>query len=75
MYVKRKIINMWPCGRKKSNIKKYPYCRPLNKINSKTPMTVKEIKKKYGSRKLKEMCKKKISKKDKKIYDLFRKKI
>ena len=54
------------CGRKKSNIKKYPYCRPLVRINKKTPMTVNEIKKKYGSNKLKSMCNKKNSKKNKK---------
>ena len=41
-------------------MKKYPYCRPLYRINSGTPMTVGEIKKKYGSKKLKEMCKEKI---------------
>ena len=41
-------------------MKKYPYCRPLHRINSGTPMTVGEIKKKYGSKKLKEMCKEKI---------------
>ena len=31
------------CGRKKSSSKNYPYCRPLKRINSKTPRTVKEL--------------------------------
>ena len=71
---KKKNNKYVPCGRKKSNIKKYPYCRPLIKVNSKTPMTVNEIKKKYGSKKLKEMCKKKNSKKDKKSMTYLEKK-
>ena len=40
-------------------MKKYPYCRPLHRINSGTPMTVGEIKK-IWFKKLKEMCKEKI---------------
>jgi len=49
-----------PCGRKSvKNSKLYPYCRPLHRINSKTPMTVGELKKKYGKDKIKKMCKKK----------------
>lgn len=64
-----------PCGRKKSSMKKYPYCRPLHRINSGTPMTVGEIKKKYGSKKLKEMCKKKNSKRDKKSMTYVKKTI
>jgi hypothetical protein len=51
-----KIVN---CGRKKTEEKNYPYCRPLYKINSKTPTTVKEIINKYGKEKLKELCNKK----------------
>jgi hypothetical protein len=31
------------CGRKKSSSKGYPYCRPLKRINSKTPRTVGEL--------------------------------
>lgn len=31
------------CGRKKSNSKKYPYCRPSKRINRNTPITVKEL--------------------------------
>ena len=60
MYVRKKVVNMFLADVKKSSMKKYPYCRPLYRINSGTPMTVGEIKKKYGSKKLKEMCKKKI---------------
>ena len=63
---KKKSGKYVPCGRKKSSMKKYPYCRPLHRINSGTPMTVGEIKKKYGSKKLKEMCKRKNSKREKK---------
>ena len=63
---KKKNNKYVPCGRKKSNIKNYPYCRPLVKVSRKTPQTVDEIKKKYGSKKLKDMCKKKNSKKNKK---------
>ena len=54
-------------------MKKYPYCRPLHRINKGTPMTVGEIKKKYGSKKLKSMCKKKNSKRDKKSMTYVKK--
>jgi hypothetical protein len=47
------------CGRSKSKIKDYPYCRPSVRVNSKTPMTVAELKEKYGKEKLENMCKKK----------------
>ena len=70
---KKKSGKYVPCGRKKSSIKKYPYCRPLHRINSGTPMTVGEIKKKYGSKKLKEMCKRKNSKRDKKSMTYVKK--
>ena len=42
---KKKDNKYVPCGRKKSDIKKYPYCRPLIKVTRKTPQTVGEIKK------------------------------
>jgi hypothetical protein len=47
------------CGRKKSSTKKYPYCRPLVRVNSSTPITVGELKKRYGKKKLDELCKRK----------------
>ena len=47
------------CGRKKASGKKYPYCRPLKRVNSRTPMTVGEMIKKHGKSKIKKMCKKK----------------
>ena len=72
---KKKSGKYVPCGRKKSSMKKYPYCRPLHRINSGTPMTVGEIKKKYGSKKLKEMCKRKNSKRDKKSMTYVKKTI
>lgn len=43
------------CGRKKSQKKNYPYCRPLKRVDKNTPKTVKEITK----AKLKKMCAKK----------------
>ena len=56
------------CGRKNASGKKYPYCRPLKRVNSKTPMTVSEMIKKHGKSKIKKMCKKKSKKKRKTIY-------
>lgn len=47
------------CGRAQSKISDYPYCRPSVRVNSLTPMTVSEIKKKYGKQKLVDLCKKK----------------
>ena len=41
--------------------KNKPYCRPKYRIDKNTPITVNEIKKKYGTKKIKEMCKKKKS--------------
>jgi hypothetical protein len=72
---KKKSGKYVPCGRKKGSMKKYPYCRPLHRINKGTPMTVGEIKKKYGSKKLKEMCKRKNSKRDKKSMTYVKKTI
>jgi len=57
---KKKGNSYVSCGRKKiEDSKKYPYCRPLYRINKGTPMTVSELIKKYGSKKIKEMCSKK----------------
>ena len=56
------------CGRKKASGKKYPYCRPLKRVNSRTPMTVGEMIKKHGKSKIKKMCKKKSKKRRKTIY-------
>lgn len=47
------------CGREKSKVSEYPYCRPSVRVNSATPMTVSELKKKHGDKKLQELCKKK----------------
>jgi len=41
-----KIIGYKKCGRKSSNKGKYPLCRPSKRINSKTPLTYKELDKK-----------------------------
>lgn len=43
------------CGRRKSSSRKYPYCRPSVRVNSKTPTTVKELSKS----KLRKLCKNK----------------
>ena len=57
---KKKGSSYAPCGRKKvEDSKKYPYCRPLHRINKGTPMTVSELIKKHGSKKIKQMCSKK----------------
>ena len=52
------------CGRSKSSRKNYPYCRPLNRISSKTPKTVREI----GFRELKSRCKRKRKSPYKKVF-------
>jgi hypothetical protein len=44
-----------PCGRSKSVRKKYPYCRPLRRVNSRTPVTVKEL----SLKKRKQLCRSK----------------
>ena len=51
-----------PCGRAQSKVKDYPYCRPSVRVTSATPMTVGELTKKYGKKKLDELCQKKRSK-------------
>ena len=43
------------CGRNKFSRSKFPYCRPLHKINSSTPKTVKEL----SLSQRKSLCKKK----------------
>lgn len=49
--------NYKPCGRNNASInaEKYPYCRPLKRVNRKTPKTVGELTKKQRN----QMCKKK----------------
>jgi hypothetical protein len=57
-----KIIGYQQCGRNSQKDPNYPLCRPLKKINSKTPLTVSEIDK----TKLNELIKEKRIIKDKK---------
>jgi predicted metalloprotease len=60
---KGKIISYEKCGR--DNIKektKYPLCRPLTRINSRTPLTVRELTKKQISRAKKSKARVKSSK-------------
>ena len=38
------------CGRRKSNIKNYPYCRPSVRVNQKTPVVATKLSKKEISR-------------------------
>lgn len=40
-----KLPKIVACGRSKSNRKKYPYCRPLIRVNKNTPKTAKELSK------------------------------
>lgn len=47
------------CGRKKSSMKNYPYCRPSVRVSDKTPKTVGELKKEKGQAGLDRICKKK----------------
>ena len=61
---KKKDGSYATCGRNKSSLKNYPYCRPFRRINSKTPMTVGEMVKKYGKKKIEAMCNKKNNKKN-----------
>lgn len=44
-----------PCGRQTMK-GKYPFCRPLKRVNKGTPMTVGEVLKKYGLAKIRERC-------------------
>jgi hypothetical protein len=52
------------CGRKSSSWKNYPYCRPLHRVNNKTPRTVREL----GNSKIKAMCRKKRKNPRKRIF-------
>lgn len=51
--------NFKPCGRKEATLeaKKYPYCRPLNKLKETEVVTAKEL----SPKEIKEMCAKKKS--------------
>lgn len=49
------------CGREKSSIKNYPYCRPSVRVSKSTPKTVSELKKEKGQTGIDKVCKKKQS--------------
>ena len=53
------------CGRTKASMKKYPYCRPSVRVNSKTPKTVREI---GGKSRMWELTMKKRKNPRKRIY-------
>jgi len=60
-----------PCGRKSSRVSKrkgferqYPYCRPLYKINSKSPVTARSLSK----NEIKRRCKSKAKNPSKRVY-------
>lgn len=53
------------CGRSKSSIKDYPYCRPLKRITKDTPKTAKEL----TPQEIKSRCKKKKKDPKKKILE------
>lgn len=48
-------ITYKPCGRGKGDQRKYPYCRPSERITKDTPVTAYEL----SSKKIKSMCAKK----------------
>jgi len=52
------------CGRSKSERKKYPYCRPSKKINSKTPKTAGSL----SRSKIKKMCRLKQKKPYRRVF-------
>ena len=52
-----------PCGRSKSSKRKYPYCRPTNRVSKKTPVLAQSIPKKERKR----LCKKKRKQPSKRI--------
>lgn len=52
-----------PCGRSKSNTRKYPYCRPSVRVNSKTPKTYKD----FSKAELKRRCSRKRRSPSKKV--------
>lgn len=49
-----KLPKIVKCGRKKSDKKNYPYCRPMYRIDSKSPKTVGELNKKQIKKKCEE---------------------
>ena len=61
-----------PCGRKRSRMSKrkrqYPYCRPLYKINSKSPITARSLSK----NEIKRRCKSKEKDPSKRVYPIKR---
>jgi hypothetical protein len=59
-----KLPNKVSCGRKKSTMKNYPYCRPSKRITSKTPKTSTELSKKE----IKSRCSRKKRSPRKRIY-------
>ena len=46
------------CGRQKMQ-GKYPFCRPFKRVDTYTPMTVGELIKKFGSKRIDKICKRK----------------
>ena len=61
-----KLPDIVPCGRKNlhTSSRKYPYCRPLHKISSRSPRTVKSL----TSHELSRRCRSKRKSPYKKVY-------
>ena len=57
------------CGRSKSSWKRYPYCRPLKRINSQTPKTVGKM----SRSKIKKLCSQKRKNPRKKVFSFGKK--
>jgi hypothetical protein len=56
--------NIVPCGRENSDKGKYPYCRPLNRVNPKSPKSVKELSPKERTK----LCKEKRKSPEKRVF-------
>lgn len=50
------VCTMKPCGRHTFSTRKYPKCRPAIRVSKETPITIDEIKQKFGPSFLKTMC-------------------
>ena len=59
-----KLPKKVPCGRKKSSMKNYPYCRPSIRISPKSPRIASE----FTKSELKRRCSKKHKSPKKRIY-------
>jgi hypothetical protein len=61
-----KLPKIVPCGRKRSNnaVRKYPYCRPLYRVSSKSPRTARSL----SRREINRRCRSKRRDPKKRVY-------